>query len=1281
MASRTRTEPEQRTPHCRSSSRAKACDPSEWTLKDDDRWNWRPAHPAAACLSPPRIRTPEFAEAGAAAAAAAAAEEEFKFEEDDIDFEILARIEAEVDLVVREDTLSRPLPVPTPSPSAYDMSRGRYARVRICSVREGSYVTRRGHSASERVLTTVPVLHPEQELIVRLRDEWTETDVALNDIANLIAPVTAGEYIIDRDSGLLILFPDVLVPTPTIAESFKCLRKAVLSNAVRGPNDGFALQLYGQIVVEIIHICMLKLDFSSAFMNAVLDELIPKYFARFVFLERFAVVRHEVEQRFTIIQKWARQTMAASRWRRPNRYSDGLQVSVYDLINDVDVVLSPMYGIQGKVNLTVSASIDGLSPSTMPFDIRTGRNAQNLTHRVTATLNMLLLTDRYSTEIDRSLIYYPDLGEMFAVFLRPTEIGALMRVRNRVAHAMTRHISTVPLIDDAEICNSCSVKQACYTYHTSFSSTAPVPQQRDYADTIPHLTPSEREFFMRWDTALDYEEQYLMRREPELWLLGSDERECLGRCFMQMELVSKSNRPSLHGPTKYAYVFKRSSSEDPKTWFASFVDSEIDIGDPVMVSDEQGNLSLAKGTVEKTSFTELTLITDRELDLNPLIKSIQERQDVPVTYRIDKTDYLHGFAVVRNNLCQLLARDANPRHKELIVNLAKPQFDYRGVGARFHEDAPVELNRDQRLAVKTVLAAKDYALIVGLSGTGKTITTAQVIRSLVAEGNTVLVISHLLKYLDDILLQLRGYEIKILRLGAVRRIDPDVNEFALNEERLPRSPYKFGETMAKMQVVAVTALGINTRLLQEKRFDYCIIDDAALSTLPVNIGPLRLADKFVLVGDYQSAPKIFDSKSLEAGLGVSLLKLLCDAHPEAVVTMEYQYRMCEEVTMVANAVGYDDKLCCGTEAIAKQFLVLPRLQSALADIHARESGVPHTECWLANVLAESTKVAFINTDNTPATESANGIYVSNEVEAELVAHLTTTLIASGVAAEQLGIYSPYRTQTQAVAQCLRRYTPARPLIASLDHARNIVTKDCVIISLVRTAAQITPSPEFIHAWRFLPRAMTRARMKLVVLGSQSALAQIDMLTTFFSLVGEKGWVYKVPADAVGMHIFPPVREMQELERDGVRVSMLGGKGLKKMSESQDSFRITAAEGRKGGYSRRQYQTRQSPPHKEYKAQQRQPGFIQRQQHQQQQWQPREQQQHLERHETREQQYTHQRWNNNRKLSGDFRDRKPRTTTDSRAGSPDAQYRGPHAPQVFGRRPQLVPPGDVTRREW
>ena len=122
-------------------------------------------------------------------------------------------------------------------------------------------------------------------------------------------------------------------------------------------------------------------------------------------------------------------------------------------------------------------------------------------------------------------------------------------------------------------------------------------------------------------------------------------------------------------------------------------------------------------------------------------------------------------------------------------------------------------------------------------------------------------------------------------------------------------------------------------------------------TLPTCLGPIRHADRFVLVGDhFQLSPLVKSTEAQAGGLDVSLFKRLNDSHPEAVVHLEHQYRMCEDIMAVSNKLIYGGRLKCGSEAIAKQRLTISN-KTAIEAWRVPGLCTPETD-WLAWVLNE-----------------------------------------------------------------------------------------------------------------------------------------------------------------------------------------------------------------------------------------------------------------------------------------------------------------------------------------
>jgi len=144
----------------------------------------------------------------------------------------------------------------------------------------------------------------------------------------------------------------------------------------------------------------------------------------------------------------------------------------------------------------------------------------------------------------------------------------------------------------------------------------------------------------------------------------------------------------------------------------------------------------------------------------------------------------------------------------------------------------------------------------------------------------------------------------------------------------------------------------SSALFSRRRFDYCIVDEASQITLPTSLGPLRFADKFILVGDhFQLPPLVRCRPAKKAGLEVSLFRLLSEKHGELVVNLTHQYRMNEDIMHLSNTLIYKGKLVCGSEEVAKRCLEIPSYRF-IDDIHIQTGDkCDRVSCWLEYLLS------------------------------------------------------------------------------------------------------------------------------------------------------------------------------------------------------------------------------------------------------------------------------------------------------------------------------------------
>lgn len=85
------------------------------------------------------------------------------------------------------------------------------------------------------------------------------------------------------------------------------------------------------------------------------------------------------------------------------------------------------------------------------------------------------------------------------------------------------------------------------------------------------------------------------------------------------------------------------------------------------------------------------------------------------------------------------------------------------------------------------------------------------------------------------------------------------------------------------------------------KFDYCIMDEASQISEPLALGPILLADKFVMIGDfYQLNPLVKSPYAEKKGLNISLFERICRQHPENVTILKKQYRMSRDILELTN---------------------------------------------------------------------------------------------------------------------------------------------------------------------------------------------------------------------------------------------------------------------------------------------------------------------------------------------------------------------------------------------
>lgn len=850
---------------------------------------------------------------------------------------------------------------------------------------------------------------------------------------------------------------------------------------------------------------------------------------------------------------------------------------VNKLLDVEEKVWSPVYGLKGMVDATVQVLMqDGNEERTLtvPLEIKTGK-FPNAAHKAQTALYTLLLSDRYGmrsstqstnfiatnnppidVDVLYGVLYYTETSEISRIPAIRHELIHMLMQRNELACYVRQRLELPPMLKSAHLCAKCYAQSPCFLYHKLVDDgNGETSGMGDTFDNVAkHLKPTDQKFFQKWDDLITKEEKAVMTLRRELWTMQSEEREKVGRCFGNVVIDPEFEHVESDGPkiNRFMYAFKKHNS----TASFSFAESQITTGEPIVISDEKGHFALASGYVTRVQKQRIYLAVDRQLHNAKLRKSdfnaernqvftgimeliedgVGQSTSIPaepqesVLYRIDKDEFSNGMATVRNNLIQLMDREAFGAQalRRLIVEGHAPTF--RPISTPHilaSSTSQASLNVDQERAIEKVMSAKDYALVLGMPGTGKTTTIAYIIRALAAQGKSVLLTSYTHTAVDNILLKVRDAGIGVFRLGNVAKIHPDVQEFA-DLAGVPMKTVQEIESAYNRQVVATTCLGINHPIFNQRVFDYCIVDEASQITLPVCLGPIRMAKKFILVGDhYQLPPLVQNKEALEGGLDISLFKMLSENHPSSVVTLEHQYRMCEEIMALSNTLVYSGRLKCGTQAVAKRTITIPNI-NALKKHHDSPNFLSTTSskvclnpargsCWLRDLIDPSVKASLVNTDTLlPASrESQSGSRIVNHCEATVCTQLVDSLISTAVNPSDIGVITLYRSQLALIKQNLRHQPAVEMHTADKFQGRD---KEVVVLSLVRSNEKQNVG-DLLKDWRRVNVAFTRARTKLLVVGSAGTLNGNELLGKFVALMQGNGWMYDLPKNALEGHIW------------------------------------------------------------------------------------------------------------------------------------------------------------------
>ena len=521
-------------------------------------------------------------------------------------------------------------------------------------------------------------------------------------------------------------------------------------------------------------------------------------------------------------------------------------------------------------------------------------------------------------------------------------------------------------------------------------------------------------------------------------------------------------------------------------------------------------------------------------DSAPLLDLQQSTEPIGVQLSFDETSYKLMF--------EALDRVMKAKNNRLAY-LRDLFYSHQKAGRFSFEPMKFPwLNPTQERAVNEVLWAKDVAIVHGPPGTGKTTTLVEAINETLMRESQVLVCAQSNMAVDWISEKLVDRGINVLRIGNPTRVNdkmlgftyerrfeshPDypqlwairkaIRELRKNRKKGSENYHQKmdrlksraaeieirinSELFGEARVIACTLVGSAHRLLEGMKFGTLFIDEAAQALEAACWIPMKRASRVILAGDHcQLPPTVKSIAALRAGLGKTLMERIAENKPEVVTLLKIQYRMNDEIMRFSSDWFYGGKVESAPQIKYRSVLDYDHpitwidTSNEENQITIEGEDAPEDSASTSSSVSAANQNSDLNFKEQFVGESFGRI---NKAEAELtlltLAEYFTKIGKQRVLEERIdvGIISPYRAQVQYLKKLIKKYEffkPYRRLISvnTVDGFQG-QERDVILISLVRSndEGQIG----FLKDLRRMNVAMTRARMKLIILGNKNTMTK------------------------------------------------------------------------------------------------------------------------------------------------------------------------------------------------
>lgn len=311
------------------------------------------------------------------------------------------------------------------------------------------------------------------------------------------------------------------------------------------------------------------------------------------------------------------------------------------------------------------------------------------------------------------------------------------------------------------------------------------------------------------------------------------------------------------------------------------------------------------------------------------------------------------------------------------------------------------------------------------------------------------------------------------------KINPKFNKIEEIEQKI------IEDLLKKADIICSTNVSAASEVLENRKFDILVVDEATQSTEPSVLIPLVKADKAILIGDEkQLPPTVLSKEAEEIGLSLSLFERLLGIYGEDLKKiLNIQYRMHKDIMRFSSKQFYRGKIIAD-ESVKNKILKI--------------DGFSDKSIHFYDLNKNEIKEAIF--------KESKSYY--NEEEIYYISYLVGECLRNNILSEQIGVITPYKAQKVLLKKQLDRMKVEIDTIDSYQGRE----KDIIMLSLVRS--NFDKNIGFLNDLRRLNVAITRAKRKLIIVGDAITLSNHPVYYDLIEYIKSNGFYKKIPLEFV-----------------------------------------------------------------------------------------------------------------------------------------------------------------------